>query len=133
MSLRTDIRSDIKAAQKLWIPWWGVLIWMAFCLLVILVCDHFGRLDLSLPILNCIGVLGLLIALRWRLRRQVWFWTAMTIVAALHAWLIWYVPWTGKWVPALAISAIDSADFCAVLVMLSAIGRLMDAQKSAEG
>lgn len=130
MSLSTDVRNDIKAAQKLSLPWWGVLIWMAFCLPVILVCDHFGKLNMALPILNCIGVLGLLIALRWRLRRQVWFWTAMTIVAALHALLIWYVPWTGKWVPALAISAIDTADFCAVLWLLSAVERLKEGQNT---
>ena len=132
MSLSTDFRNDIKAARKMWLPWWGVLLWMAFCLPVILVCDHFGRLNMALPILNCIAVLTLLIALRWRLRGQVWFWTAMSIVAALHALLIWYVPWTTKWVPALAISAIDSADFCVVLWVLAAVGRLMEGQKTAE-
>jgi hypothetical protein len=32
LSLKAEVKSDIKAAQKLWMPWWGVLLWMAFCL-----------------------------------------------------------------------------------------------------
>jgi len=40
--------------------------------------------------------------------------------------LIWYIPWTTKWVPALAIAAIDSADFCVILWALSAIAALME-------
>ena len=125
MSLSTEVRNDIKAAQKLRLPWWGVLSWMAFCFPVVWLCDHFGRLNMALPILNCIAVLGLLIALRWKLKRHVWFWIAMTIIAALHFLLIWYIPWTTKWVPALAIAGIDSADFCLILWVLSAVGRVM--------
>jgi|GEM_PF-2689616 len=132
MSLSTGVRNDIKAARKLWLPWWGVLLWMAFCLPVIWLCDHFGRLNMALPILSCIPVLSLLIFLRWQYRRRVWFWTAMAIVAALHALLIWHVPWTSKWIPAVTISAIASADFIVVLWVISAVGRLMDGHKAAE-
>jgi len=132
MSLGTDVRNEIKAAQKLRLPWWGVLMWMAFCLPVVVLFDHFGRLYMSLPTLNCIAVLGFLIFLRWKFRRHVWFWVAMTIIAALHAWLICYVPWTTRWVPALAIGTIDSVDFCVVLWALSAVGRLMEGQKTTE-
>jgi hypothetical protein len=132
MSLGAKVRNDIKAAQKLRLPWWGVLSWMAFCLPVVWLCDHFGRLNMALPILNCIAVLCLLVVLRWKLRRHVWFRIAMPLIGALHALLIWYVPWTTKWVPALAIAAIDSADFCLILWVLSAVGRLMEGPTTAE-
>jgi hypothetical protein len=126
MSLGEEVRNDIKAAQKLRLSRWGVLLWMAFCLPVIWICDHFGKLNLALPVLNTIAVLSLVIALRWNLRGQLWFWIAMILIGALHAWLIWYIPWTKNWVPALAIAAIDSTDFCILLWGLSAVGRLME-------
>ncbi len=48
----------------------------------------------------------------------------MTIIAALHVLLIWYVPWGTKWVPAIVIGAIDSVDFCILLWILAVVGRL---------
>jgi hypothetical protein len=131
MSINTEVRNDIKAAQKLRLPWWGVLTWMAFCLPVVWLCDQFGRLNMSLPVLNCVAILTLLIALRWKLRYHVWFWIAMLIITMLHALLVWYIPWTTKWVPALAIAAIDSADFCLLLWLLTAVGRLMERGRTA--
>lgn len=78
------------------------------------------------------AVLGLLVFLRWKLRQHVWFWIAMTIIAALHVLLIWYVPWTTKWVPAIAIGAIDSVDFCILLWILAAVGKLVERPKGSE-
>jgi hypothetical protein len=46
-----------------------------------------------------------------KLRRQAWFWIAMTVSAALHVPLILFVPWTARWVPALAITVGATADF----------------------
>jgi hypothetical protein len=132
MPLSIDVRNDIKAAQKLRLPWWGVLIWMAFCLPVVWLCDQFGRLDMALPILNCIAVLSLLIALRWKLRRYVWFWIAVAIIVALHVLLIWYVPWTSRWVPAIAIGAIDSVDFCILLWILAVVGKIVEHPNASE-
>ena len=119
----TDVRKEIKAAQRIWLPWWAVLTCMAVSLPVILLFDHFGRMEMSLPTLNSVGVIGFILYLKWRLKRHAWFWIAMTMIAALHALLIWYVPWTKKWVPALAIGAIDSMDLCVILWAISAIER----------
>ena len=132
MSISTEVRNDIKAAQKLRLPWWGVLTWMAFSLPVVWFCDQFGRLNMALPVLNCVAVLALLIVLRWKLRYHVWFWIAMIIITMLHALLVWYIPWTTKWVPALAIAAIDSVDFCLLLWLFAAVGRLMEGTNAAE-
>jgi hypothetical protein len=55
----------------------------------------------------------------------------MLIITMLHALLVWYIPWTTKWVPALAIAAIDSADFCLLLWLLTAVGRLMERGRTA--
>ena len=63
--------------------------------------------------------------MKWRLRRHTWFWITMTVIVALHVPLILFVPWGTRWVPALAIAAIDSVDFCLILWVLSFIGNLM--------
>jgi hypothetical protein len=104
---------------------------MAFCLPIFLLFDHFGRLNMALPVLNCMAVFGFLIALKWQLRRRIWFWCILIFIAALHVPLILLIPWTNQWVPALAIGAIDSADFCVIVWVLAAVGRVMEAPKAA--
>jgi hypothetical protein len=47
---------DIEAARKIWLPWRILLPWGLFCLIVMLVCDHFGKLDISMPLLVSIGM-----------------------------------------------------------------------------
>ena len=132
MPLGIKIDDDIRAAKKIWLPWWGVLSWMALCLPVVWLLDHLGRLDLALPTLNCIAVLGFLIKVKWKLRRCAWFWITMTIIAALHVLLLLFIPWTTKWVPAIAIAAIDSADFIVVLAILSIVGKYLEGPTTTE-
>ena len=74
-----------------------------------------------------------MIAFKRKLWRHAWFWGTMAVIAALHVPLILFVPWGTKWVPALAIAVIDSADFCLILWILAVVGKLMGAQKAAEG
>lgn len=125
MSIANDVKSDIKAAKKLHLPRWAILPGIAVAFLTAWLFDHFGKLNLMLPIWNSIAVLGLMFTLKWRLRRHAWFWVAMTVIVALHVPLILLVPWGTKWVPALAIAAVDSLDFCLILWVLSFIERLV--------
>jgi len=132
MSLANEVKSDIKAAKKMRLPWWAVL-----CLLVVgmpfpWLFDHFGRLNLMLPIWNSVAVLGFLLALKRKLWRRAWFWITMTVIAALHVPLILFVPWGTRWIPALAIAAIDSVDFCLILWILSLVGKLVEGPRTSE-
>jgi hypothetical protein len=124
-----DLKNDIKAAKKIRLPGWLILCMIIGTAFSAEFFDHFGRVDLVLPIVNSIGVLGLLVALKWKLRRHAWFWITMSIIAALHVPLILFVPWTTKWVPALAIAAIDSVDFYVILAILSVLGNIMEGPK----
>jgi hypothetical protein len=125
MSIASDVKSDIKAAKKMRLPWWAVLCLLVFGMPLPWLFDHFGKLNLMLPIWNSVAVLGLMFVLKWRLRRHAWFWITMTVIVALHVPLILFVPWGTRWVPALAIAAIDSLDFCLILWILSFVGNLM--------
>jgi hypothetical protein len=127
-----DFKNEIRAAKKIRLPWWVQLCLLIGSGLSAALFDHFGRLDLVLPVLNSIVVLGFLVALKWKLRRFVWFWITVTIVAALHVPLILVIPWTTKWVPALAIAVIDTADFCVLLAILSVIGKFVQQPVTSE-
>jgi hypothetical protein len=124
-SIGNQFRNDVKAARKIWLPWRVLLPYAVLCLAVIIVCDRFGRLSMALPLLNCIAVFGLLIYLKWPLRRQPLFWTIVGVFAALHALLLWYLPWTSNWVPAAAIAGISSVDFCLMLWILIGVEALI--------
>jgi hypothetical protein len=83
---------------------------------------YFGRFDLARPTLTLTAIVAIAIAMRWKLRRHVWFWGTMAILTALHVPLILFVPWTTKWVPAFVIIPIGLADLYVMLWVLSVVG-----------
>jgi hypothetical protein len=125
-----QLDNDIKAAKQMRLPWWGVLCWMIGCALIVWLFDHLGRFDLARPALYSIGMLGVAIAIKWKLRRHVWFWITMTVIVALHVLLILFVPWTTKWVPAIVIIPIGIADLYAMLAILSVVGKFVERPKT---
>lgn len=131
MSIANDVKSDVKAAKKMRLPWWAVLCLLVFGMPLPWLFDDFGRLNLMLPMWNSVAVLGFMFVLKWRLRRHAWFWITMAVIAGLHVPLVLLVPWGTRWVPALAIAAIDSVDFCLILWILSVVGELMEGPKAA--
>lgn len=94
-------------------------------LLLALIFVHFRRFDLARPSLISVGMIAIAIALRWGLRRHVWFWATMALIAALHIPLIVFVPWTTQWVPAVVIAPVGMADLYAMLWVLSIVGKFM--------
>jgi hypothetical protein len=119
-------KSDIKVAKKIRLPWWGGLCLVALAFSTCLLFGQWGRLELVLPILNSIFVLGFVVVLKWKMRAHAWFWIAMAIFAALHTLLISLIPWTTKWIAASAIAGIDTIDFCAMLAVLSVVGSFLE-------
>jgi hypothetical protein len=132
MQLVSDLRNDIKDVQNVRIPsrvkWFGAIGALLCCLLLL----HFGRFDLASPTINCLVVLGFVITLKWKLRRYVWFWIAMIIVAALHILFLMFVPWTTTWILGLVVAAIDAVDLLVILAILSVVRRFMERPKIAE-
>ncbi len=131
-SISSQVKSDIKAAKKLWLPWWLILPLIAVSFGACVLFDRYGRLNMVLPVLNWAFVFGLLIYLKRGLRRQPVFWATVAALAAIHALLIWYIPWTSDWVPAAAIAGISTVDFCLMLWILAAIEVLVGGQSPAE-
>ena len=129
-SIFKNLKADFKVARKMRLPWWGVLSLIVCSFFVAWLFDSWGRLDLTLPVENCIVVAGFIVVLKWRLRVHAWFWIAIIVVVALHVPVIWFVPWTTKWVPAVTIAGIDTVDFCVMLVVLDFIEKYLEPSKA---
>jgi hypothetical protein len=124
--------NDLKAAKQMRLPWWGVLCGIIGSVLIAWLFDHLGRFDLARPALYSMAMLGIAIAIKWKLRGHLWFWITMTVIVALHVLLILFVPWTTKWVPAIVIIPIGIADLYAMLAILSVVGKFVERPNTSE-
>jgi hypothetical protein len=115
--------------RKMRLSWRGILCVMFGTLLLALPFVYFRRFDLARPSIMSALMVAIAIALRWKLRRYVWFWATMTLLAALHLPLILFVPWTTRWIPAVVIAPVGIADLYAMLWVLSVVGRFMEEPK----
>ena len=124
MPLLREIKDDFRAAKKIWLPWWGLL-WIAVaCLPAIWLFDHYGHLALFIPTAGSIMVLCFAVVLKRKLMRQMWFWVAMSVIAAVHAAIILSIAWTSNWVPAAVWAGAASVDLLVVLVVVDGLENL---------
>ena len=130
---RRDLESDIKTARKIRLRWWFVLYLMILGVAGGYVLDHAGRLNLEFPLIVSGCALGFVIAVKWELRRSPWFWIAMAALTALHVPLFMFVPWTGKWIPALAMAGWATVDLIVMLAVLDLLARFMKLRGHHEG
>jgi hypothetical protein len=132
MSQMNELKREIKEAKKLRLSWRTKVFIFVLGAPMTFLFALYGRLELALPLMIIVGVLGLVILFKWKLRRHGWFWISIVVIAALHVPLILFVPWTTRWVPALVITVIASADFCLILWILLIVEGLMGGPKTAE-
>lgn len=126
--LKANFERDLRAAQKLRLPWWGVWCCVLPALPFFIFLNHRGRLDLALPILASVATIALVIMLKRQLVKHAWFWGLILLFSALHVALIWFVPWPSRWVFPLISAGIASADFCVLLVIISLVEVLLSTQ-----
>jgi hypothetical protein len=107
--------------RKMRLPWWGVLCVIFGAIPLLFLFDYFGKSALARPTLCSIAVVAIAIAMRWQLRRYVWFWLTMSVITALHVALILLVPWTNRWVPATLVIPIGIADLYGTLWVISVV------------
>lgn len=127
-----QLDSDLDAAKKLRLPWWGVLCWMAACALFVWLLDHFGKFDLARPVLYSIGMLAVTVAIKWKFRRHVWFWGTVIVFVMLHLLLVLFVPWTSNWIPAVVVIPFAIVDLYAMLAVVALVGRFFETNRVTE-
>jgi uncharacterized membrane protein YjjP (DUF1212 family) len=128
VSISSEAKDDIKAAQKVRLPWWALVLIGVLCLPVFWLFDQFGTLNMSLPVLDSIIPFGFVLYLKRDLHGKWWFWVTIALVALLHASLIWSIPWTEAWKPAVLAGALISVEICLILWLLAAVETLLSSR-----
>jgi hypothetical protein len=126
MRLIDDIKHDVRTARKMRLSWRGLLGVMAGSLVLCRLCDHFGRLDLAMPLMMSACALGFVLALKRTWTRRTWFWIAMAFAVALQVELILWVPWPTEWIPARSWAGAATIDFVAITLILDIVGRIAE-------
>lgn len=126
MRLANDVKRDLNAIKQVRMPWWG---WL--CVYVgtggsVLLFHHFGRSNLLFPTLASILGLGTATAVKWGLRRHVWFWGVLSILAGLHVALIVLLPWAVNKGPAIQIVGMAGIDWIIIFAVLDAAERFVE-------
>jgi hypothetical protein len=133
MSQINELKREIHEAKKLRLSWRTQLLMIVIgapTLFLYLV--YGGRLERVWPFMITIGMLGIVIRFKWKLRRQTWFWVTMAVIAVLHVLWILFVPWTTRWIPVFVYIGIATADFVLILWILLVVEKFMGGPKAAE-
>jgi hypothetical protein len=96
--------------RQMRLPWWGVLCLIVGAVPAVVLFDYYGKQPLALPAMDSAGMIAVVVALQWQLRRHTWFWITVAVFALVHAALIVLVPWPTGWVPAPVVIPIGTAD-----------------------
>jgi hypothetical protein len=116
--------------KQLTLSWKGGLGVFLGSILVGLLFYHFGILALARPIGYSLIVIVAAISMRWQLRRHVWFWITVTVIAALHVPLILFIPWTTRWIPAILFVPICAGDLAVMLGVIKLVEKLFGSTRS---
>ena len=125
MSQMNELKREIQEAKKLHLSWRTRLLIFIIGAPTVFLFGVYGRLELAMPLIIIIGMHGLVIRFKWKLRRHAWFWIAMIVSAALHVALILFVSWHTRWVPSPALAVIATADFVLILWILLVVEKFM--------
>ena len=126
MPLKSDVRKDIRAAQQIRPPLWLLLSIGVLCFPLYWGFDRVGKLNDAIPIIDSAVALGFIVYVKWNLHQKSWFWITFAVLSIIHGIVIWFVPWTSGWTPALIAGVIVSADISLMLWIVAVIRRRVE-------
>ena len=80
------------------------LIIVAFLAPVLLLFICLGKTDVGFTVCIILGMISLVIKVRWNLRKHAWFWATIALVLALQVPLLYLVRWPHGKTPTIAYS-----------------------------
>jgi len=131
MLLGQAIAVDIAAARKMKLGKRGLFLLFFASLAACGLLSSVGKMEVALPLLCGAIALGFAIAVKWRLRRRVWFWLVAAMVAAAQVWMVFLIPWTDRWVPAVVTIPIATGDLIGIIAILSVLECFFDGPEAA--
>jgi len=133
MSQINELKHELQEAKKLRLSWRTKLFIFIVGAPTTFLFALYGRLEMVWPLAITIGMIGIVIRFKWRLRRQPWFWVTMAVIAVLHVLWVLFVPWTTKWIPVFVYIGIATADFVLILWILLVVEKFMGEPKADVG
>jgi hypothetical protein len=127
-----ELKREIQEAKKLRLSWRTKLLIFLVGAPTAFLFALYGRLEMVWPLATTIGMIGIVIRFKWRLRAQAWFWVTMAVIAGLHVLWVLFVPWTTKWIPVFVYIGIATADFVLILWILLIVEKFMGNPKTIE-
>lgn len=64
--------------------------------------------------------------MRWELRAHYWFWVTISTIAIAESLAVFLIPWTSKWIPAIAILPMAIGDAVVILWLIDTIRRWIE-------
>lgn len=123
---RSHLFDKVNEARRIpRLRWRGILVMFACTIPLVALFDHFGVLDLFMPVFGTVMVLFFTLRCHWELKRRPWFWATVAGWTALHAWMIARVRWPDKWVPARAWEGWMTLDLIALFVIIALIEKFL--------
>lgn|ERR1035441_8353576 len=92
---------------------------------VIPLLGYLGRPELERPAFYATATLAVAVEVCRDLRRRLWFWVSIVLLAALHVPLVMLLPWRAGWVPAPIILMFVVLDLIVMLTIIGFIEKLM--------
>ena len=126
MSALTDLKKHFQEARKIHFPWIVKVPSIIIGACAVFILGIYGQLSLALPLMNIIIIIGLTVAIKWKLRHKIWFIVSITIIIIFHITLLFIIPWGVSWVPAAILTAINSVDICLILLIINAIAKIVE-------
>jgi Ca2+/Na+ antiporter len=87
-------------------------------LLVSILVWNFADHDMARTVFFCLVAILVAIGICWDLRKHIWFWPVVVLIAALHMPVVLMVHWPHYWIPGIALVPIGFVD---VLIMVGII------------
>jgi len=125
MSQMTEMKREIQATKKLRLSWLQRIMIFAIGAPATFLFALYGRLQLVWPLMISIGMLLIVIWLKWDLRRYARFWVTISAAGIFQIVLVLFLPWPGAWMPAVAMTGISTLDFLLVLWIIVSVERVM--------
>lgn len=91
-----------------------------------------GRPEIGFNIFIILGMQALVIKIRWRLRKHLWFWLTIFSLLAIHIPLLFIVHWPDTKVPTIAYTfPLGIVDFLVIMGVIGIAEKLFSKNHSA--
>ena len=79
---------------------------------------------MALPACIYVGMVMVLVMMRWDLRRHTWFWATIILILLLHIPVVMYVPWPHITLNRITVLPIAFADYLVILGAVKVVEKI---------